>query len=364
MYVEFSRWLNQAAQNLPVSAIVSSWKGEELLNALLGMVPMGEVDDCPKHVPFPVFSNIAFCIAERMRKCGIDPAQIAPGKIAAALVEGINCGGHGVYFRAEASEIGHINGEPTALFVDKFFTRLFDKGEERLFMPTCFVVDDSMESGEFDEPQLLMVRWEKTLKRVSTEGDSDLARLWKSVAEGRSVSPEQGLMLLCLVDDDELEVSPFLAGLSGSQNIPWYCRRFVRDCSEVLKSYGRGNCVEFARALGAVYHGSESDVMSSWIRVILQLRRKYLFAKQSGRAEVFAGWLLRVIRSFYRCYNQPRLRQMLRGGLEDASLAPFFGLAELSLRAVQKGLMLVEFPCDERFFRLNVQGGSIVSEYR
>ncbi|MCB0325120.1 MAG: hypothetical protein KDD69_16160 [Bdellovibrionales bacterium] len=286
-----------------------AWLIAEALRAL-GQAPTEDlrwrpiVEDCPKHIEGTITTAVAFKIAEAAE------GPRSPRTIAEAVLDFFSRQEQ-PWFAIRLGGNGHLNADPTRLFTDTYMARLHDHGADVLFMETPFVVAQPQVNVPL--PTLPATAVADVLQRAesASAANPDLQAVLSKIG-GRAAAPHDVLMIMALLDDHELEVRPYLEDLKGRQNVPWYLAQFCRAADDISRTVTQEGSVDFTRK------GTKDGRhwLASFEEALLRTRLDLASGVRNGRPERILGAVLRLIRVFYSCYNDPWGRQLLRSETE------------------------------------------------
>ncbi len=239
------------------------------------------VQHAPDEADALLGSNLAFILGKVLRK---DPKLIAK-EIAEINSESV----HGEYFKLVFAPSGFINANPTKLYLTNFLDNL----EESL---------NSEEYFNFESAKL-----ETELKKnIEKTKNLDVKTLLES--RNNSLSDQKDFkMLLALLGDEELNVQPYLKGLKGKENIPWYLDKFIEDTSN-LKQEVRYS--DFLPEIGFQNMASSAELFEykNNEQVLLYQIHSFLNLRSYRKFEDFYSYCLQFVDSFYAYFNHPSFK--------------------------------------------------------
>lgn len=293
-----------------------------------------EVTECK----FPEYglltTNLAFVAAQSLPS--VNPVGLTPITFGELLVTQLVSDSK---FDCHIGGQGYINASPTAELVRDYFEFALRKGPQ-FFFSKCSCYDVTAVNQEILP---IEVDWSSRFAKNSLERNDEVRFFLESLRGKEPIKREEQLMLLGLMADEELEAAPYLHGLCGSQNVPWYIERFIADASsftaELERSIDRreeGPCTfDFSRSAESL------TVIASGL---LTFRGRYWEARNYRRADLVLASLLRLIKAFYHHYNWPQVRMLSSAGVNPDEQKRVFCLSSLTLGLVKKGLELLKFP--------------------
>jgi hypothetical protein len=117
-------------------------------------------------------------------------------------------------------------------------------------------------------------------------------------------------MLLALLACPELHCRSYLLGISGSENVPWYCKRFLADAASLAalsrQLLGEGRA-ENGRADETARQRVETRAEKA-VACLLSFRHTLRQARLTSAPELVLRDILQIIRAFYSYYNLPECR--------------------------------------------------------
>lgn len=257
-----------------------------------------KVESCEPKYGAMLTSRVAFDLAHIVKLNATDGGHLGPLEIANLILE--NLRGRGQlesrdFFSFSLGGGGHINSTPSDIFVDSYFARLWKIGVDVLFSQVSFVVCECNSEGGPREGS--NINWSDIFSRCREEKSDDVALFAHKLLGQEFVSFRDKLMALALLADRELEVKPYLLGLCGRQNIPWYFDKFVSDVSSYLSKYPIIEVPQWGIA-------TEEMFMPVIIK-ILEFRHKFFLAAEEGKPWLVVRQLIEMIRDFYTFFHHP-----------------------------------------------------------
>jgi arginyl-tRNA synthetase len=237
-------------------------------------------------------TNLAFLLAKVLSK------KPFPQQVAAELVSLLELNLSKDFMFSIGGQ-GFINIIPTAQYLKRFFR---EAGAD----PKGFFFDNT--------PEQIKVDWdeqyynEKLLK-------SDLAREFlnhlQPLPKNRNLTSDS-LTLLAMLTDQDFDLTVYLRGLNGRENIPWYIERFLFDANR------------HSTSLTTAAHFPEDEFWKTQLDLLLSQRKiralnlfhELLFFREELRLtfqlrqpERLLRAILKLIQSFYTLFNNPKMRQ-------------------------------------------------------
>lgn len=360
MHVEFRLLLENCLQERVSELAASVELPPELVTETLAQVCPAEVAALPRSVVGRldrdgVTSPVIFELAARLSR--VSGRQLLPGPLSHKVVELLlSYGSARDHFEISVGGAGYINSTATDSFVQQYFSvlmadprRLF--GEKSVFSPPSTSVDHDGESSY----KVLPVDWSDMEVLSALVPQSDAQLLLRECSAGDRQKFGFKLMLLALLADPELSATSYLKGIGGSENIPWYLRRFLDDSRSWLAKLQRVGSSNPSPSQLSGAGGSGSQLTDNYCRWgaehLCWLRHRVEVAGRTGRVFEVVGAVVRIIRSFYSFYNRPEYRALTGGNAAAISKAEDSGLAEvrttiaqyvaLQRTVVEQGLRLV-----------------------
>lgn len=275
------------------------------------------VVDCPIPAEGLIATNIAFVVAEKMKKICTD--AVLPLDLAHALKEAMLP----LHWDVHVSGPGFLNVRPTRQFFHDFLISVNEKRS------SCFFSETSVFEKNTSGIQAIDVDWNSKYLHLSADDE----RYEKLFSRSDLETGGLNLMVLSLAADPELDVAPYLLDLAGRENVPWYLDRFERDSAQLSEGDRTDDTL-----VERFYNESEKYPYQSLVVVLRNFRVRFLDAKKRKRPELFMAALLDMARAFYSGYNRPEGREIL---LTDPASRWLVGLVR---EIVQQGLSLFCFP--------------------
>ena len=232
-----------------------------------------QVQSAPEEAEALLGSNLAFVIGKTLNK---DP-KIIGKEIVELSLKGDS------KFKLLQAPSGFINASPTRQYLIEFLNSL----------------EQNLKSDNFFNFNSLDFR--RVIQKTNNE-DID-----KLLSKGK-LSSSDILMLIALLGDPELNVNPYLSGLKGKENIPWYLEKFKKDSSNLKNEI---HYSDFLPELGFCnitmernfHYQSLENVLTYQVHAFLSLRsfRKY---------EDLFSYCIKLVNSFYEYFNHPTFRSL------------------------------------------------------
>ena len=303
-----------------------------------------EVEDCPDDIDADVSTPFVFKLAAELSTARGE--LVPPLVVADAALQLLRASGSSL-FAFEIGGGGHLNAKRTAEFVPAFFAAALRRGAEVFYATeSLLAVPGCVEVG-----RPLVMDWEHVLAdvRVAVGDERDeLAELF-----GRTQGKCELLMVLAAAADPELSLRPFLLGLGGRQNIPWYLDRFQSDAQRFIAE--AESLVEPEALRGVLGLEALPVRFHPLLMLLLRLRSRYLVAARRRRPDQLLNHLLALIRAFYTCYNHPSVRALSANEISAEQLPQVLALVNLTRAAILCGVQLIESCCENEGFRLHMR---------
>jgi hypothetical protein len=273
--------------------MVSKSAADELsvLEADLTQVDFAKVDfsieACPKSIDADLACNVCFILCKSLKtnlKYELKPVELYE------VILG--------FYSAESFELslgggGYINAKQTKPFFKTLLNKLLQQhsvGEN--IIETLFPIQ-KLKASKFEDIQKLLAIYQQCCDNNPTQ-----------VGELR-------LMLLAALANVELDVNNYLNQVAGSENIPWYIKRFLKDSEKLQR--------EIADSF--VIQDDEFDageiLTPIWILpaidVICRYRYVEFIAQKTKRPEILVALLIEAVHAFYKFYNNPNCRALKAG---------------------------------------------------
>lgn len=369
MHIEFADYLKISTTKTvgrELSAVCSPGAADAILAAAFSAA---RVEDCPPGIAGVVVSDLAFVLSKLIAK-SLDGFQVVPAILAQGIVQELQDGAADTaqLFAVEAGGLGYLNGTPADWFVDRFITGVASSGPGILFRPAAFITAREERAEESCRgPVTVAVDWPAAVERSRAQLGGEFSKFEQFLAARGQPAADDVLMVLALLADPELDIDPYLLGLSGSENVPWYLRRFCTNWRSYYAGCGKP-AAEEGRAVFSWPHkegmspdyrpafSSVDAAVSAGVRGVLQFRRSLFDAVSKKRPELLVRTLLKVVHCFYSYYNHPKWR---RPGVHGEAAASRLGILSKVLgEIVECSLKSIEFPCGKCGFVLNLEDGS------
>jgi hypothetical protein len=364
MHIEFANYLRILADKVVGQQLLDVCAREAADEILTSAYATARVEECPANIDGVVVSDLAFVLSKLMSRSK-NELQIMPAAIAQTIAQ---AGSHlsadaDMLFRLEVGGLGYLNGTPTDFFVNEFIGQLFSLGPNLLFTSAALVGEDMREKLE-ERTYVLPVDWSAAIERSRSLLGIDFDQFEQFLSNKGKTTAEDMLMILALLSDSELDMSPYLLGLSGSQNVPRYFSRFSRDwrsycnlCQEIIAKGERTTLrwlprekrqADYCRAFSSV-----EAALVEGVRSALRFRKSLFTAIGKEQPELLIGHLLGVVHCFYSYYNHPDSR--CPSTLGDDATTNLGILSKVLGQVVEYGLKSIEFPCEKSGFVLNLE---------
>ena len=290
MHIEFALQLEAALNRAfgePARKFLQSRLSSENGNLLRAF----QIGECPPQVDAFVTSSITFALAKEF-------SDRAPELLANRIVNDWPSAD----FEIAIGGGGHLNATPRGDYAMRWFDAAVHAPASVLFSPRSIFA-----AGASAAPESLSVNWDSLLRDAARSPDKNISALVAGVGSSSDLDKGRRMMLLGIIADPEIDSGPFLAGLSGSQNLPWYFQRRQQDGINFTalideKISATGN----APAPQSIVPPFGRELMSS----IAGFRLAWLEAVMFHSPQRLFGHLLRMLKNFYQLYNQPRFRAL------------------------------------------------------
>lgn len=301
MHFEYSYIIERALRTL---ATEGSRRGELIRKALTEVLPI-KTENCPPAFTGEISTNVAFPLARCLAAMGADGANTAPTEVARWIEEAVLADKEfAKCFELSLGELGHINATPTDYFREMFLEKLFLHGTDLLFLNSSFVFE------RLGERQGRMnIDWDWLLDAENWPANGQEDDLRRICSQENKLGDDDALMFLALLADPELELTPYLESLSGTQNIPWFLQKFLRDGEMFSSRCLSGKSYDSRDLLATSIHNIPSYCNKS-LRLLFLFRHLVIQRSDRRRGPQWVIFLVRVAKSFYFYYNRPQCREL------------------------------------------------------
>ena len=326
-----------------------------------------EVEDCPDDIDADVSTPVVFKIAAELSTLkGELVAPVVVAEAALDLLRRTNTAFAAPLFDYSLGGGGHLNAKRTPQFVPQFFAAADKRGAMVFYAAeSLLVVPGAAEVARPLSARPLTVDWDHLLRQLQDAvGDeqAELQQLFdRCLKESSRNAPEsvqlpkrEALMVLAAAADPELSLTPFLLGLGGRQNVPWYLTRFLADAATFVASCEAALVTESHGDSSPLDFESLPERFHPLLLLLLRLRSRYLIAARRRRPDQLLGHLLFLVRAFYNCYNHPSVRALNPREIAPAQLPQVLCLTSLARDAIRHGVLLIESCCEKDGFRLHI----------
>jgi hypothetical protein len=292
MHREFALVLERALRNTTAPEIL-----EEL--GLTGAEPFAllrvlQVDDCPRHVEAQVTSSIAFPLSKVLAARG---SIRGPAAVAEDLKQAI-ISSEPDSFELSLGGGGHLNATAHPRHQVRWLAAAVRRGAAGFFFCDSFF-EPSPPLSPFPAAT---IDWTACIERVRERADAEVSAFLDENPVLTDIDCK--LMLLGLAADPEIDPRPFRSGLYGSQNIPWYLRRFDFDARRWEDQLAaQGSAPSDAPLPPAV-----PAYLEKLAAHLMRLRKCIAFSSPVQRPERLFRELLELIGDFSTLFHQPRYR--------------------------------------------------------
>ena len=145
------------------------------------------------------------------------------------------------------------------------------------------------------------------------------------------------LMVFGAIADVELDMKPFLSGLAGKQNLPWFFARGESDLARLLTLVNNWLCPDKiatadARTKKITKRVSTGEGFSEpWLNQALSYRRQLRVASQRERPEVLVAHATKLLSDFYQIFLKPEYRNCLSAPLSKEHCSDLLNLIQLTV---------------------------------
>lgn len=296
-----------------------------------------EINKCPKEIAAEFSASIVFKLNHFFSRLLPTELQHQPQKIAEALLLELQKEPRRDWFEVTIGGGGFINFSCSELGKREFLT--LASADTAILFSTAESVLDGASRQAMALDNAALQQWDNPLLRAVDSHNAELRQFVDSLSASQC-SFDDFLMLVACLDDDNRDLLAYQQGLNGSQNIPWYLSRFFCDVRDIALLFNQD---QLALSLEINKHCTYLQQSLLQARdLICEFRFVLAQSLRSVRPEVLLGFLLEVVRSFYRFYNYPQLRlllgQSLKGGEVEPALIQFAQLSYLQQEIVSQSL--------------------------
>ncbi len=353
MHLDFALFLQDLLRKAPRPPVLGlAFPSDELACTVWRKrVEELEVKDCPPSVSRGITTNFVFLVTGDCKSKvhqAVSPEPLADW-ICKFWASKENAGKE--YFRLEVGGLGHLNAVHTDAYRLAFLKTVFGRGAEILFRPSG-IVSKVRVSGNQGVPRAFSR--DVILARAENAKNSDAALLLGQMKlREAGGSTEDLLMLLALLADEEIDVKPFLQGISSSEHVPYYLKRFISDSRLLAASCLCGEPGSCARGRNPAHRDEKAKQKSigkpATDSVLLEdelrraedalLRFRFVYRQASeGAPEILVREVLHLVRTFYRYYNLPECRALMTHAAPSALALRAAELSDVLQTAVQQSL--------------------------
>ena len=312
MYIEFSHYLHALAQSagqIPDAAKKAVFGVNRSMHGLLV-----DIDHCPRASSGEVASPIAFQLSAFCRDSGYpekpfsDPEFFAQAIAAAAALP--------APFALEIAGGGFVNGVSNEPFVAECVAAFASAAPEAVCSTVPLTACSSGAGSGVSEDLLGAVDWPRLLASTRNRADEDMNEFLQARSAAVSYDPQDRLMLLGLLAEPELSCRPFLRGLGGMQNVPWYFERFA--CCLAAFGAGSSDIRTDGSTAAKLYCAGRSRTSSVPVerfvagqtKLLLDFRGRVLLGPSELTAVRLVRWCFDTAKNFFSFYNYPGSRQL------------------------------------------------------
>ncbi len=356
MEIEFRSWLRAILQSPPFSEFIGTKGSGENTTSFdrfdVGICPFPEDGWFTTNLPIAFHASLEI----ELRKSVPTPPQIAEFFVSMsesnALPEMVPN-----LFHCKVGGPGHLNVFPSKKFLSLFLDAMlrapdfFSRLDSRIVPSVSKLLPEKIDC-DLIALQKLLARSEQRIigNERDDRGSTELLKRFKATR-----SSDDAWMLLGVLSDEQIDVQPYLSGMFGSENIPWYldtvraraeAMAFTstpsdQDVSELLN-------IGFPRMRFAGKDGDSDEARGAVLREGVLLERLALFRcllasarRMRSPKQMFLG-LLEICKAFSALYNRPEYRS-----IDSISHQRLRILAGPVHRAISECFGLIHFYCDE-----------------
>lgn len=317
MHVAMSELLTEAAVDIfrEVGAFEADVTHELLRRSV-------EVLDSPEVFDTVLSSPSAFAVSQLLRERGASP-EVGPLAVAERILAALRSA-PGTLSSGEVAGGGHLNLCPAPEWYYSLLCR-FDSAEAAL--------SESGRLAAWDRRDAIRSR----VSRLTADGDADLQLLLQRTVQphiSSDLAGDDALMLLGVCAHPELDVRPYLRGLCGKQNLPWYFARAEVDFIRAGELSARWT----SDAASAALSFTRGTPLWPWARRVLSYRRAQFLATGRDHPEAIVRHLTDLCDEFYRLYQRPEFRDTRSAPCSPAEVSLFQCLTRVSRRQLAAGL--------------------------
>jgi hypothetical protein len=337
VHFEFSSYLGELLRR---SGVFERYEldADPFLSAFRYPAKQLEICSCPPYVSGWISSPVCFELAQAAR------AKTRSQVSAPDIVDMLICSAsEDPWFELTLGGEGHLNALPRERFIDCYLEKVTSSSGVPLRRFESFVCGTLRVEGAELENILPRLAWNEICDRAAKMKDNADAR--SLAAHSLALSQpdwRQALMLLSIMADPEIALEPYMQGLAGRQNTPWYLRRFFTDWKHLSEEMASGNRQSSTSSGGAFPRSGLLRAFEQGLRRLLGLRSVYLRSFLTSQPELLLGEILELTKAFYSLYNDPSGRAALLQ--ENGEMFPrkIQGLSSAIALAVFDGLRCME----------------------
>jgi hypothetical protein len=218
MHIEFANYLKIIANKAVKRQLACVFAEEAADEILASAYAAAKVEDCPPGIDGVVVSDLAFVLSKLLSRSE-HRLQIMPAAIAEDIVRAGRhlSGEEAILFRIEVGGLGYLNGTPTDFFVNEFIRRFSILGSAILCTSAVVVIGRDVEEKLRERTYVLPADWSAAIERGRSSLGAEFGQFEQFLSNKGKTTTDDMLMVLALLADSELDMNPYLLGLSGSQ---------------------------------------------------------------------------------------------------------------------------------------------------
>ncbi|MDR2338024.1 MAG: hypothetical protein LBE20_05185 [Deltaproteobacteria bacterium] len=268
------------------------------------------IEPCPKNIDSDLACNVCFVLAKILKSSlAIEIKPIELQALILALYAGTT-------FELSLGGDGYINAKRTSQFFKILLNKLLkQKPAAENIIDQLFSIQ-KLKASKSDDVQKLLAIYQQ------------------SGATNQVQARELRLVLLAAFAKVELDVNNYLNQVAGSENLPWYFKRFLEDSGKLQQEIAESFVIqdEFV---------DDKRAAPSWLLPALEVVCRYRYVElitlKTRRPELLVVLLIEALHAFYKFYNQPNCRALKAGTCNYSNL---YWLIEVLKKLVTRDVII------------------------